>query len=64
MITKMMCRKKKAGFDGDAVFTPSEEANICLTCPLDSCKKNRCKRFDEEKRKLKEAKRNAKGKAR
>lgn len=62
MIGKVAVRKKKSGYDDDMIFTPSDEAKICLTCPLVSCKKNKCARFDEEKRKLKEAKRNAKGK--
>ena len=34
--------------------TPSAEANICLSCPLPECKKSVCKRFNEEKRKIKE----------
>ena len=35
-------------------FRASEEAKICLTCPIKVCKPDSCKRFKEEKRKLKE----------
>ena len=38
----------------DMKFTPSEEAKICLNCDLPECKnRGPCKRFREEKRKLK-----------
>ncbi|MBQ7912962.1 MAG: hypothetical protein IJ308_04345 [Clostridia bacterium] len=36
-------------------LTPSEEAAIYLNCPLPSCTKLTCKRFEEEKRRLKKA---------
>lgn len=32
----------------------SEEASICLECPLPTCNKIRCDRYEEEKRKLRE----------
>lgn len=35
------------------IYKPTEEAEICLTCPLKECKKAECKRFKEERRKLK-----------
>lgn len=34
------------------VVAESEEARICLECPLPRCDKLTCKRFDEEKEKL------------
>jgi hypothetical protein len=39
-------------------LTASEEARICLNCPLPakSCNTMSCQRFDEEKKKLKEQK--------
>lgn len=35
------------------LYTPTAEAEICLTCPLKECKKAECKRFKDEKKKLK-----------
>lgn len=35
------------------IYTPTEEAEICLICPLKECKNSECERFKEEKRKLK-----------
>lgn len=35
------------------VFTPSEEALICLNCPYPKCKPSTCKRLREERKKLK-----------
>lgn len=46
--------KKKTEFDKDVMYTPSAEALICLTCPLPKCSKMVCKRYNEEKKKIKE----------
>lgn len=35
------------------LYTPTAEAEICLSCPLKECKKAECKRFKDEKKKLK-----------
>ena len=35
------------------IYTPTEEAEICLICPLKECKNSECERFKEEKRNLK-----------
>lgn len=35
------------------IYKPTAEAEICLTCPLKECNKSECKRFKDEKRKLK-----------
>ena len=41
----------------DMVFKPSEEAKICLNCTLPDCKNGiACKRYREEKRKLRRSK--------
>lgn len=48
--------RKKTEFDADIRFTPSDEALICLSCPLPECNKFVCKRFKEEKKKLKNPK--------
>lgn len=34
----------------------SEEARICLECPLPTCKKRDCARYKEEKKKLRRKK--------
>lgn len=34
----------------------SDEARICLECPLPSCKKRDCARYKEEKKKLRRKK--------
>lgn len=33
-------------------YTPKAEINICLHCDLPTCKKQSCKRFETEKRRL------------
>lgn len=38
----------------DITLRPSDEAKICIECPLPECKKLNCERFREEKKKLKE----------
>ena len=45
-------------------LSASEEAMICLNCPLPakSCNTMSCQRFDEEKRKIKERKSQCQGK--
>lgn len=46
---------RKANVESDFKLTSSEEAKICTECPLPakSCNKDRCKRFEEERRRLK-----------
>lgn len=42
-----------------SVYRPrniSEEARICLECPLPSCKKRDCERYKAEKKKLRRKK--------
>ena len=43
--------------DSDYVpVNPSDEAKICLNCPLKSCRPEGCTRLREERKKLKEKK--------
>lgn len=48
-------RPRGTGLHQNLCTTPtSEEASICLECPLPTCNKIRCDRYEEEKRKLRE----------
>lgn len=52
MIKNRLVPKGKSGNE-DFILTPSDEAKICLTCPLKKCKNaNHCERFKNEKEKL------------
>ena len=43
----------KFDIDSDFVITPSEEAEICLSCDKPKCHPNGCNRFGEKKREIK-----------
>ena len=43
----------KFDIDSDFVITPSEEAEICLSCDKPNCNPNSCNRFGEKKREIK-----------
>lgn len=54
MEVKLYKKTKQTEFDkGIGIYKPSAIANICLSCPLPKCDKSVCKRFNEEKRKIK-----------
>ena len=50
--------KSAKWWESDIVINSSEEASICLNCPLPNCKKDHCKRYYEELKKIKERKKN------
>lgn len=55
MMTKLIHKYRNGEFEKEfnKITTPSAIANICLSCPLPKCDKSVCKRFNEEKRKIK-----------